>query len=270
MAFAVHGAVFLHQGFQLGPCAIAQRLCLVAHAVQVEGLHADAIDRFADVVALGCCLGSIEDFEGLADERVAVDLVVLADVDAVVHVGLDEALTEIVVRLDVWSGLAVVATNEDADERIDVLLGVPEELIDGPGFHLVELSPCRLVLCLLEDADGVVVAKDPDVGSQHLEVGPRRDVLGIIDDVVPDEEVRCYLGPAFEVAHECFVLRTTGIEGMCEAALDAAETDDDILSRLDARGRLARILIGKGADELVGELVANGIGHLIDEPDDQS
>ena len=103
-----------------------------------------------------------------------------------------------------------------------------------------------------------------------MEVGPRRDVLGIIYDVVPNEQVRRYLRPAFEVAHESFVLRTTCIEGMCEATFYATEPYDDILARLDARGRLARVLIGKGADELVGELVLHGIGHLIDEPHNQS
>ena len=57
---------------------------------------------------------------------------------------------------------------------------------------------------------------------------------------------------------------------MGKAALYAAEADDDVLAGLDACRRLARVLVGKGADVLVGKLVAHGIGHLIDEPDDDA
>ena len=181
----MHGLVLQHQLLQFFPSAVLQGSGFVAHAMQVERLHPDAVHLFANPFSFGCRFGFVEDGEGFQNEVVAVNLVILADVDAVVNVGLDEALAEVVVFLNIRCGLAVVALHEDVDERIDILIGVPKQLIDRPSLHFVELGSSRLILRFLENADSFVVAEDLDVWAEHLEVRPRCDVLGIIDDVAP-------------------------------------------------------------------------------------
>ena len=108
------------------------------------------------------------------------------------------------------------------------------------------------------------------VGTKHLKVGPRSDIVVIVDNVVPDEQVGRNLRPFPQVVHESFVLRAAGGEGMSKAAFDAAQTDDYVATRSDADGRTAGILIGEGADIFVGELMAYGICHLVHKPEEQS
>ena len=191
---------------------------------------------------------------------------VLADVDAEVKVGLNERLAQAVIVHDHWGGLSIVSVNEDLHQRVGVQQRIPQQFGGDPRLHFLKFGSVGLVLRLFVDADGLVLAEGLDVGTKHLEVGPGRDVLCIVHDVVPDEKVGRNFRPSFHVVHERLVLRTSGGEGMGKATFDAAQADDHIVAGHNALGRLAGVLIGKGADELVGELVPDGVCHLVDKP----
>ena len=235
----MHGPIFLHLGDELVPSAILQGFGFVTHAMEVERLHPDALHPLAYLIVLCRLPRLIENGKGIADELVAVDFVILADVNAVVDIWLHQAPAQAIVVDDVRSSLAVEAVDEDVHQRIHILLGVPKQLVHSPRLHLVELSPSRLVLSLLEDADGLVVAEHLDVGAKHLEVRPGSNVLGIVHDVVPDEQMGSDGSPALQVAHEGLVLRTASIQRMGKAALYAAQAYDHILAGLDARWRFS-------------------------------
>ena len=130
-----------------------------------------------------------------------------------------------------------------------------------------EFGTGGLVLRLLKDADGLVLAEGFDVGTQYLEVWPWGDVLSVVHDVVPDEEMGCYLCPAAHVVHECLVLWAAGCKRVGKAAFDAAQTDDYVVAWDNTGGRSSCILIGKGAHVFVGKFLSHRIGYLIHEPD---
>ena len=76
-------------------------------------------------------------------------------------------------------------------------------------------------------------------------------------------------GPAVHVFKEGLVLQSAH-KVVNETTFDAAESHDDVVTRLEGFGRLARITIGECPDKLVGELGLEAVGHLVDELDDRS
>ena len=71
--------------------------------------------------------------------------------------------------------------------------------------------------------------------------------------------------PCLHVFEERSILPTSA-DGVRKAAFDAAEAYHHILTRLYTLRRLARELVGKCTDVLVGEIFLDGSCHLIDEP----
>ena len=86
-----------------------------------------------------------------------------------------------------------------------------------------------------------------------------------IDHIIPNIEFRGQCRPRLYIADERLIVLAL-LYRVGKATLDAAQANNHILARRDARRRLARILIGKGADIFVGIYGFDGIGYLIDKP----
>ena len=239
-------------------------------ALEVHDRQAGHFDPVPDLLGVGDGFALVEEGLGLADKLVREQFVVVLETEVDVGVGREPAVEQVEVGPHVLAGAAVVAVHEVVNDRLDFGLGMPQKLGDKVRTQFGEFTAAALVRRLFHDADGLVIAEELDVGLEDSEIGVGHDVMAEIDDVVPDVDVRGDGGPAVHVLDEGLVFSRAGREVVGETALDAAEADDDVVPRLEGLGRLARVAVGEGADELVGKLGLDAVGHLVDELDDRS
>ena len=205
------------------------------------------------------------------NESVVVDFVFVIDEDSHVNIGFNQRLAELVIFHHLRGRLPVVAEDEFADKGIDIQVWIPEQFVHHPGLHLIEFASCRLIVSLFEDSEGLVLTESPDVGSENLEIRPGGGELGVVHDIVPDEQVGGNFAPFADIFHEFPVLGAVHVfERMGETALDAAEPDYHVVAGNDPYGRFAGVLVCESSYELVGEFFPDGIGNLVDKPKQDS
>ena len=208
-----------------------------------------------------------KDGKGLVDEVIGVGASTMIDARLTLEVSplANQSIHEREILLHPWSSLAIIGLDELVDNGLGIRIRIPHQFGKQIGLQFGKISTRNIVRPLLHHADGLVVAERLQIALEHRDVGEWQEILLEGGHIIPDIEMRRNAAPCLHVFEERCILSTT-TDGMREAAFDAAKAYHHILTRLDALWCLARVLVGKSTDILVGEILLDGGCHLIDEP----
>ena len=158
--------------------------------------------------------------------------------------------------------LAIIVREEDAHERVGVLIGIPHQFGNHVSTQFGEV--CSLVAVhLLKQHIGVVAVEELDVGCQDMEVGEWCYHIVEVDAIVPDEDVVGDATPSLQGPYKvasALVVRQRHLA----LGVNAAEHDVDVGKRFDQSWRLHTIEVGEGRELLVR--VARG--QAVEKSDD--
>ena len=207
---------------------ILQRQARHAHAVEILFLASYSSFGLVEELVIGAAAVGVEHAVLVGYGRI-VDPQVLAACEQC-------ALEFLLILIDIWRSLAVVAIHKCVHERVAVEVGVPHEFAHHIGAHLGEIAAART--CYLREVHShVVLLEKLDILLDNREVRERGEVVVEIDAVVPHEDVVRNLSPTFEGVHKVASRGIVG-EGHLALAVDVAEHDIHVRQWLDMLWRM--------------------------------
>ena len=228
---------------------VLQRQTRKAHAVEIF------------LLACHSSFGLVEEFV-IGATAIGIEHTVLVSYGRIVNPQFFAArqqcsLEFLLILIDIWSSLTIVAVHKCAHKRVAVEVGVPHQFAHHIGAHLGEIAASRT--CYLREVHGnVILLEKLDILLYYRKVGERRKIVVEIDAVVPHENVVRDFSPTFESGHKV-APRSIVSEGHFALAVDIAEHDVDIWQRFHMLGRMHGEKVGERAELLVGESLGKAV-----------
>ena len=238
------------------------------HKIKGKTFAANAF-RKNRIVLHGFFRGGIE-LDGFCDllgREPAIDVGIVAT--EVVFGLLDGIAEEVDIFQKRLSRSTIVTVEERVDEGHFILEGIPLKMRDDPLARADEIAQPAASVTLFEQADGVVVHKEADIGGETAIIRLREKIVGEVGYIVPNKEVGGDGAPVFDVLLEANVV-CASLQRLREIHFDAAEADDDVFGGFRDFRCLSCILVCKGFHEEVRILFCDVRRDGVDEAEQQA